>query len=563
MTYPEPLPDSASEGEAGHIDDHNQIVAAVRAVDIRLNAAELALPGKAATHSHPYDAAGSAAAAQAAAVQRANHTGSQLASTISDFNTAVRTNRLDQMAAPTAAVAMGSQRITGLGAPTASTDAATKGYVDAAGGGVNAVDVEAYGAVADGAACWLISTSSASTTLLAVAVAGTFTDVPFKDADVGKTIRISPANFSTATVTRTITAVASDGMSATINSAPGFTSGAAIADWGGTDNTAAIQAAIDDANGRIVRFGPGVYRVTGELILRNGTRLQGVGWGWLNGVKATGTTQHQNIGTTIVLSRGVDDAVLSNDPAVPTHSVTIRGMRIIGSTEPSAAHGTVNCFGNALGAGQNVQWVLDDLDVVGGKHAFYGYYMGIGYITDSNLGLTRLDAMRFENCYDSVLRGVSALVNTVAGQTGSAIYIDSASHGFVINGCLPQWGKYSLYLAGDGHTVTGNRFDSAEQAGIYMDGAYQCTVSGNNLWWFASGLGMSSGIRAGIAIAGNTRICSVVGNVIGDADNSILVGVSFGGTGSYNAIGPNAIGQCGTARLSNTNTGSNNTVTGP
>ena len=61
---------------------------------------------------------------------RANHTGTQTAATISDFNTAVRTNRLDQMAAPTAAVSMNSQKITNLATPTAGTDAATKQYVD-------------------------------------------------------------------------------------------------------------------------------------------------------------------------------------------------------------------------------------------------------------------------------------------------------------------------------------------------------------------------------------------------------------------------------------------------
>jgi hypothetical protein len=61
---------------------------------------------------------------------RANHTGTQLASTISDFNTQVRTNRLDQMATPTGAVAMGSQKITGLGTPTATGDAATWDYVN-------------------------------------------------------------------------------------------------------------------------------------------------------------------------------------------------------------------------------------------------------------------------------------------------------------------------------------------------------------------------------------------------------------------------------------------------
>ena len=53
------------------------------------------------------------------------------ASKISDFDTQVRTNRLDQMTAPSAAVSFNSQKITGLADPTAAQDAATKQYVDA------------------------------------------------------------------------------------------------------------------------------------------------------------------------------------------------------------------------------------------------------------------------------------------------------------------------------------------------------------------------------------------------------------------------------------------------
>ena len=59
------------------------------------------------------------------------------ASKISDFDTQVRTSRLDQMAAPTASVSLNSQKITNLGTPTADTDAATKGYVDAARSGLD------------------------------------------------------------------------------------------------------------------------------------------------------------------------------------------------------------------------------------------------------------------------------------------------------------------------------------------------------------------------------------------------------------------------------------------
>jgi len=61
---------------------------------------------------------------------RANHTGTQLAATVSDFDTQVRTSRLDQLAAPTAPVGMGSQRVTTVADPTAAQDAATKNYVD-------------------------------------------------------------------------------------------------------------------------------------------------------------------------------------------------------------------------------------------------------------------------------------------------------------------------------------------------------------------------------------------------------------------------------------------------
>lgn len=52
-------------------------------------------------------------------------------SKISDFDTQVHTSRLDQLAAPAAAVAFNAQRITGLADPQAAQDAATKAYVDA------------------------------------------------------------------------------------------------------------------------------------------------------------------------------------------------------------------------------------------------------------------------------------------------------------------------------------------------------------------------------------------------------------------------------------------------
>ena len=59
---------------------------------------------------------------------------------ISDFDTGVRTNTLAEMAAPAAAVSLNSQKITSLATPTATTDAATKGYVDSVSQGLDVKD---------------------------------------------------------------------------------------------------------------------------------------------------------------------------------------------------------------------------------------------------------------------------------------------------------------------------------------------------------------------------------------------------------------------------------------
>lgn len=70
---------------------------------------------------------------------RANHTGTQIASTISDFDTQVRTNRLDQMAAPTSSVSANSQKITNLGLATSNGDAVSVAYIDSQKGIANGI----------------------------------------------------------------------------------------------------------------------------------------------------------------------------------------------------------------------------------------------------------------------------------------------------------------------------------------------------------------------------------------------------------------------------------------
>jgi phage-related tail fiber protein len=59
------------------------------------------------------------------------------AAKISDFDTQVRTSTVAQLAAPAAALAMNSQKITGLADPTLAQDAATKAYVDGVAQGLD------------------------------------------------------------------------------------------------------------------------------------------------------------------------------------------------------------------------------------------------------------------------------------------------------------------------------------------------------------------------------------------------------------------------------------------
>lgn len=68
---------------------------------------------------------------QAAAyyLSRANHTGTQTASTISDLASVVKAYHLNEFAAPTANIAFAGYKITGLGTPTTAGDAATYDFV--------------------------------------------------------------------------------------------------------------------------------------------------------------------------------------------------------------------------------------------------------------------------------------------------------------------------------------------------------------------------------------------------------------------------------------------------
>ena len=70
-----------------------------------------------------------AAAAWIDPTDRATHSGTQLAATISDLATTVKAYRLDEFAAPTADIGLGGRKLTNLANGTVATDAATYGQL--------------------------------------------------------------------------------------------------------------------------------------------------------------------------------------------------------------------------------------------------------------------------------------------------------------------------------------------------------------------------------------------------------------------------------------------------
>ena len=129
--------------------------------------------------------ADSDAATKGWAKSRANHTGSQTASTISDFDTQVRTNRLDQLAAPTVDLSANGHKITNLANGTATTDAVNKGQLDAAIQGVSSKQVARLATTEALPDCTYANGSSGVGATLTGDSNGALTDIDGETPDTG------------------------------------------------------------------------------------------------------------------------------------------------------------------------------------------------------------------------------------------------------------------------------------------------------------------------------------------------------------------------------------------
>lgn len=243
---------------------------------------------------------------------RSTHSGTQTASTISDFDTQVRTNRLDQMAVPTADVSLNSHKLTNVTDPSSNQDAATKKYVDDRMLGITGVkDPVVVAAQAN------VTISAPGTTIDGVTMTtGDRFLAPNQTTTTEKGIYVF--NGSATPATRALDA---DGT-------PEIADGTIVAVSQGTDagkqymQTATVTGA------------PGTYSQVWTIINTGGTAYSAG-----NGLTLTSTTFDVGAGTGIIVN--------ANDVAVDTAVVVRKFTQLIGdgsSTSIAVTHSLSNQF---------------------------------------------------------------------------------------------------------------------------------------------------------------------------------------------------------------------------
>jgi len=145
---------------------------------------------------------------------------------VSDFDAGVQTNRLDQMAAPTASVDFNAQRLTGLADPVNDQDAATKKYVDSTAQGLDTKASVVAASIANFASAYDNGTSGVGATLTASANGALSLDGDSPSA--GDRVLIKDQTAALQNGIYTVTTVGDAGTAAVLTRATDFDAGAEI-----------------------------------------------------------------------------------------------------------------------------------------------------------------------------------------------------------------------------------------------------------------------------------------------------------------------------------------------
>jgi hypothetical protein len=286
------------------------------------------------------------------------------ANKISDFDTQVRTSRLDQMAAPTASVSLNSQKITSLGAPTAAADATTKAYVDG-----------------------ILSANDAMVFKGTLGTGGTYTALPTTH-NVGWTVRVITAGTyagQVAEIGDMYISLVSRAGSGNVNSdwtvLQTNIDGAVVGPASSTDNHVAL---FNGTTGKLLKsagvvLGAGTLTVNTSGVGLSGTGTFGANQGTNATITVTSNATNANTANAIVardasgnFSAGTITAALTGNASTATTLATARtinGTSFDGSANITTANWgtartlTFGATGKSVDGGTNVSWTLAEIGV--------------------------------------------------------------------------------------------------------------------------------------------------------------------------------------------------------
>lgn len=265
-----------------------------------------------------------------------------------------------------------------------------------------------------------------------------------------------------------------------------------VSGWtGGTDDTAALQAAIDASRGKKLVIPSGAYRITAPLNLSNtagGYLIEGAGRMYDNNVGVSGGTVIVNTNA----ARG--DAV--SITGTTNSGVTLRNITVLGN--PASGHGIYARFAAAL--------VLEDIWVSG--HGYHGVYLQeewgaklnrVAAIANQQHGLYIRQQGNLVIVRDSAFNNNDLLRSGYANIAiqGVGVLDGARNLGVTIQGCdIEGESSYGLFVqATDGISILGNYFEGAGSTLLYMDNTVTAfDVAGN---YFQDGLALLSAPKNG------------------------------------------------------------------
>jgi parallel beta-helix repeat protein len=363
---------------------------------------------------------------------------------------------------------------------------------------------------------------------------------------------------------------------------------------GVTDDTVAVQAALDQANsdgGGVVYLPEGTYRITASLVAKSNVTLQGPG----------------GRAATIKQDNNVNLSMLINDTAADLENFTVyrlawdgnesnnttddrHGIRFINTTRATDRVSIIEChffdmingairIGSNNAAKINTGLLIKDNWVVnvgtkgsGGSsnHAIACNWRCPGVrVKGNHIDTTGVDGNGIWVGNDSHRANISGNYIASAGDMGIEYWQNSEGGGVVSGNTIEAAGTFGISNDGSPYTSIGDNHVDAGGLGIEIVTSSYCTASGNTIERAATGNGFSVNKSSYCAISGNTirnagnaaedagiRIYadgttnsnynSVTGNVIhapasGDVRGIAIFNNAAGSTCSFNVVSSNTL----------------------